>query len=78
MIGLYILNSKENITPANIVFHSEFFPKCDIEFVFEFNKRDFPNTNTVYIMPATYWNGIKANFILSLFSESIYAFKKIE
>lgn len=54
MIGLYILNSKENITPANIIFHSEFFPKSDIEFVFEFNKKDFPNTNTVYIMPATY------------------------
>lgn len=43
MIGLYILNSKDNITTENIVYHSGFFPKQEIEFIFEYNKRDFKN-----------------------------------
>lgn len=59
MISLYILKPSKNPELGNIVFQTPFLPKTELTYDFQYNPADFDNQDTVFIMPATYENGIQ-------------------
>lgn len=77
MICFYVMKASPTLSLDNIIYQTPFSPKNEIDYDFFYNMKDFEGKNVIHIMPATYNNGIDAQFILSAFCESPIQFTKL-